>query len=341
MSRDRVVQPPSKALKALGVVASVGMLIVNLVGFLDTETGSALGCGSDWPLCNGKIIPALSNEHVDIEFAHRALVGGFAIIAAVFLIWALVRYQQFIEAKVFAWLGIAFIIIQAGLGALAVLFVNPPPILALHLGFGMLAMIGTVLLTVFVFQMGAQARGRESGLSLRLDAVSAKTRWGILFIWIYTYIAIYWGSYVAFRGAGESCPSWPLCHGQIFPGFSGAVGLDFIHRLFAVGLAILSVWLLIHLRSASRGRTDLTRGGVWFLISVLTQIATGANLATSNFTTGPYMLHIGTLMFLFTMLSYLGFQAMPAGLASRSLISPTPSGSPNRIRQGDEIAGES
>lgn len=342
MSLERAVKPPSAVLKVLGVVASVGMLIVNLVGFLDTETGSALGCGSDWPLCNGKIIPSLSNEHVIIEFMHRALVGGFALIAAVFLIWALVRYRQFIEAKVLAWLGIAFIIIQAGLGALAVVFVNPPPILALHLGFGMLAMVGTTLLTVFVFQIGTKARGQTSGVSLRGNpAASSITRWGVIGIWAYTYVAIYWGSYVAFRGAGESCPTWPLCNGKIFPGFAGKVGLDFVHRLLALGLAILAVWLLIHLRKVSQQRPDLTRGGIWFLIAVLMQIGTGANLALSPFTTGPYMLHIGTLMFLFTILSYLGLQVMRPGLASTMTWAPNPSPSPRGIRHGDGIVGES
>jgi cytochrome c oxidase assembly protein subunit 15 len=184
------VAPPSLWLKIFGVAAAVGMLVINLVGFLDAQTGSALGCGPDWPLCNGRLIPSLSNEHVIIEFAHRALVGGFALVAAVFLIWSLISYRQFIEVKVLAWLGIAFILIQSTLGALAVVFVNPPTILALHLGFGMLAMIGTVLLAVFMFQLTARAAGERSGLSFRAAPMRASTRYFVVGIWIYTYIAI-------------------------------------------------------------------------------------------------------------------------------------------------------
>jgi len=308
--------PPSKFLKILAVIAGVGMFIVNIVGFLDTQTGSALGCGPDWPLCNGKLVPSLTNEHVIIEFAHRMLVGGFAMIAGVFLVWSLIRYRRFLEVKVLAWLGIAFIFVQSGLGALAVLFVNPPTVLALHLGFGMLAMVGVVLLAVFIFQIDASAQGRGSGIAWR-ENTRGSTRAFAIGIWIYTYIAIYWGSYVAFRGGGSACPTWPLCNGKVFPGFSGLVGLDFIHRLLAVGLAILAVILLFHLRQYRNDRPDLSRGGLWFLITVLLQIATGAKLALSDVATGPYMLHITTLMFLFIVLSYLGLQTMPSGGQSR------------------------
>ncbi len=304
------IATPSGWLKGAAVVSALGMGIVNFIGFLDAQTGSALGCGPDWPLCNGQVIPSITNAHVLIEFAHRALVGGFALISILVSLWALWKYRRYIEVKVLAWLCIAFIIVQSGLGALAVVFTNPPAVLALHLGFGLLALIGAVLLAVFIFQVAAERDGRPSGMVWRAKTPPATRQW-VIGIWIYTYIAMYWGSYVAFRGGGEACPTWPLCNGQLFPGFSGNVGLDFIHRLFAVGLAILAVLLLIHLRQVRRDRLDLSRGAAWFLIAVLMQIATGANLALSHVATGPYLLHITTLMFLFSVLSYLGLQTMP------------------------------
>ncbi|PSR36893.1 MAG: heme A synthase [Sulfobacillus thermosulfidooxidans] len=303
--------PPSRSIKWLGVIATIGMYIVNMVGFLDTQTGSALGCGPDWPLCNGQVIPNLRNIHVLIEFGHRVLVGGFALIATIFMIWALVRYGKWIEVKVFALVGIGFIVVQSALGALAVVFVNPPPVLALHLGFGLLAMVGVGLLTVFLFQLDAQIKGRKAGIAFRRHTSSATKKW-VWGTWIYTYLAIYWGSYVAFRGAGEACPSWPLCNGKVFPGFSGLVGLDFIHRLAAVGLAILSAGLLWHLRQYKTSRPDLYRGAFWLFWAVIAQIVTGANLALSHVATGPYLLHIATLMLLFADISYLVLQVVPA-----------------------------
>ncbi len=303
--------PPSRSMKWLGVISSIGMYIINMVGFLDTQTGSALGCGPDWPLCNGEVIPNLNNIHVIIEFGHRMLVGGFALLATGFMIWALVRYRAFIEVKIFSLLGIGFIVVQSALGALAVVFVNPPTVLALHLGFGLLAMVGVGLLTVFLFQLDAQMHGRPSGIGFRRETSPSTKAW-VWSTWIFTYLAIYWGSYVAFRGAGGACPTWPLCNGKVFPGFSGLVGLDFIHRLAAVALAVLTAALLWHLKQYRRTRPDLYRGAFWLFIAVLAQIATGANLALSHVATGPYLLHVATLMLLFADVSYLVLQVVPS-----------------------------
>ncbi|WP_101494381.1 COX15/CtaA family protein [Sulfobacillus thermosulfidooxidans] len=313
-TKDYQFIPPSKAMKWTGIIATIGMYIINLVGFLDTQTGSALGCGPDWPLCNGQVIPNLSNIHVVIEFTHRMLVGGFALLATIYMIWALIRYRSFVEVRIFSLVGIGFIVVQSVLGALAVVFVNPPTVLALHLGFGLLAMVGVALLTVFLFQLDAESGHRRSGISFRQDTPISTKRW-VWGTWIYTYIAIYWGSYVAFRGAGEACPTWPLCNGKVFPGFSGAVGLDFIHRLAAVGLAILTVLLLGHLRHYKATRPDLYRGAFWLFIAVIAQIITGANLALSHVATGPYLLHIATLMLLFADISYLVLQVIPLSKA--------------------------
>ncbi len=304
------IKRPSMGLKILAVVSTIGMALIDLVGFLDTQTDSALGCGPDWPLCNGKIIPPLSNEHVLIEFGHRVIVGGFAIIATVFMVWAWIKYREWIEARVFAMIGIGFIVIQSALGALAVVFVNPPAILALHLGFGFLALVGTALLTAFIWQIDRLALGEASGLTFRARPMATGLRWRIGIIWVYTYAAMYFGAYVAFRQAGEACSGWPLCNGQVIPPLSGNTGLDFAHRLVALGLAALVVELLWKLRRVEADRPDVRRGTGWLLVLVLTQIFSGAYVALSHVATGPYLLHVGNLMVLFTLMSYLALQAL-------------------------------
>ncbi len=304
------IKRPSMLLKILAVVSTVGMAIVDLVGFLDTQTDSALGCGPDWPLCNGKIIPTLSNEHVLIEFGHRVIVGGFALIATVFMVWAWIQYRQWIEARVFAILGIGFIVVQSGLGALAVVFVNPPAILALHLGFGFLALVGTALLTAFIWQIDRLAVGQVGGLTFRARPMPPGLRWRIGMIWVYTYAAMYLGAYVAFRQAGEACTGWPLCNGKVIPPLTGNTGLDFLHRVAALGLAALVLELLWKLRRVQATRPDLRRGTWWLVVLVLTQIFSGAYVALSHVATGPYLLHVGNLMVLFTLMSYLALQAL-------------------------------
>lgn len=289
------------SLKVLAVIASVGMFLVNLVGFLDTQTGSALGCGPDWPLCNGAVVPRFGNIHVVIEFLHRAIVSGFALIAVIFVIWAWRRYPASRAVKGFSLLAVGFIFIQSLLGAAAVVWVNPPAILALHLGFGMLAMVGTGLLMVMVFRFEGPPPSRP------WHPLPAGVRRLIQGIWIYTFFAIYWGSYVAFRGVGEACTGWPLCSGRLIPPMKGLVWLDFVHRLLAVGLAVLVALLMVKLYRARKERPYLWPVVVVLAFLVLTQILTGANLVLSHLATGPYLLHVGNIMLLFGLLSYLTY----------------------------------
>ena len=304
-------RPPGRALKWLGIISAIGMFIVNFIGFLDTQTGSAEGCGPDWPLCNGQVIPAFNNAHVIIEFLHRALVGGFALVATVFCVLAYVRYRPWLEIRVNAILGVGFIFIQSILGALAVVFVNPPEVLALHLGFGLMSMVGVALLAVFLYQLDALQTNRPSGLALRRLSITRVDRYWIWFTWIYTYAAIYLGSDVAFRGAASACSGWPLCNGEIFPGFAGNVGLVFAHRLAALALAVIVSILLYRLHRLRRERPDLYAGGIALFIFVIIQIISGAYVILTHISLNADLLHVSSLMVLFTILSYLAMQTLP------------------------------
>ncbi|MCY0864979.1 MAG: COX15/CtaA family protein [Sulfobacillus sp.] len=295
-----------RVLRGLAALGTLGMFLVNMVGFLDTQTNSAMGCGPDWPLCNGAVIPRFGNVHVLIEFLHRAIVGGFSLLTVIVVVWAWRRYRSSRPVKLFGALAVGFIVIQSLLGAAAVLWVNPTWVLALHLGFGMLSMIGMELLTVMLWWDPIEGKHIPVGQS-----ASQLAGW-FSFIWVYTFIAIYWGSYVAFRGAGAACPGWPLCglNGWSLP-TTGFEWLDAIHRLFAVGLAILTVWVLVRLWRI-RDRDRATMWGAWLMaVFVATQILTGANLVWSHIRTNPYLLHVGNLMVLFGIESYLTLVTWP------------------------------
>ncbi|MEN3028872.1 MAG: COX15/CtaA family protein [Aquificaceae bacterium] len=42
-----------------------------ITGVLVRYTGSGEACGHEWPLCNGKLVPELTNWQVALQFAHR------------------------------------------------------------------------------------------------------------------------------------------------------------------------------------------------------------------------------------------------------------------------------
>ena len=57
-----------------------------VLGGVVRVTGSGLGCGGEWPLCDGSLIPPLTKEDI-IEYSHRlvasAIVGPLIMVTFV------------------------------------------------------------------------------------------------------------------------------------------------------------------------------------------------------------------------------------------------------------------
>jgi cytochrome c oxidase assembly protein subunit 15 len=126
---------------------------------------------------------------------------------------------------------LGFLFLQAGLGAWAVLAPQSPLVLASHFGISLIAFASVFLTAVWVFQSGG-AVNTTSGY-----------RWLVLGTTAYVLGVVYLGAYVRHTGVSLACQDWPLCNGQLWPGFDGATGVVFAHRLAALGALILLGWL--------------------------------------------------------------------------------------------------
>ncbi|HRV90930.1 MAG TPA: COX15/CtaA family protein [Anaerolineae bacterium] len=103
-----------------------GTLLLNIFvilwGAFVRATGSGAGCGSHWPSCNGEVIPWSAQTETLIEFTHR-ITSGLALIAVVILlVWAMRSYPKGHVVRLGAKLSLAFLILEALLGAGLVLF---------------------------------------------------------------------------------------------------------------------------------------------------------------------------------------------------------------------------
>jgi len=57
-------------------------------GAIVRATGSGAGCGNNWPLCDGKILPIFSSYQRIFEFAHRTSTGLVLPLAVILVVWA-------------------------------------------------------------------------------------------------------------------------------------------------------------------------------------------------------------------------------------------------------------
>jgi cytochrome c oxidase assembly protein subunit 15 len=48
------------------------------------------------------------------------------------------------------------------------------------------------------------------------------------------YFLIVLGGLVASTGSGLACPDWPLCQGQVVPGLTPGILIEFAHRLWTI-----------------------------------------------------------------------------------------------------------
>jgi heme A synthase len=96
--------------------------LVILQGAFVRATGSGAGCGRHWPLCNGEVVPLSGSVHTAIEFTHRLLSLGVLVLGAWLFAraWRLRRERRGLFA--FTTAATLFLLIEAGLGALTVLW---------------------------------------------------------------------------------------------------------------------------------------------------------------------------------------------------------------------------
>ena len=97
-------------------------IFVIVWGAFVRASGSGAGCGDHWPLCNGQLTPALRAVATLIEFLHRSTSGIDLILVAGLIVWAWRAFPHGDVVRRTSALAGVFLIVQAVLGALLVVF---------------------------------------------------------------------------------------------------------------------------------------------------------------------------------------------------------------------------
>ncbi len=303
-------------LRIMADVATVALFLVVLVGFLDTLTHSALGCGPMWPLCDGGVLPGPGVQSV-IEYTHRAITGVAGILVAVAAVWAWIAYRA-PEVRILASIGLGFVLVESVVGALAVVHAESPAVLATHFGFALFAFAGTAVMTAVIHQMTREPE-QATGWRERTYRVGGRLQFLIWGLMAYLVGIAYLGALVAHTGAGTACVGWPLCSGMLWPGFAGLRGLVFFHRLAALGAGVLVLLVFMHLRPLRQKRPGLYRASHIALALVVLQIFSGAYLVLSHLSTTADLLHVSIMTVLFATAAYMAVESLPLTQKGRAL----------------------
>lgn len=238
---------------AWSAAACAYLLII--LGAIVRITGSGMGCGEHWPLCNGKLLPPLDVPTM-IEYGHRLVAGAVTI-----LVLALAAYAWWLKRgagsgeryppATTAYVALGLLVVQVLLGAVTVKLSLPPWTVILHLGTAML-----LLATLLVI-------ARTAG-----HTPTPGSRPGLVML-VLGFVTVLLGALTANLGAASACLGFPLCNGQLLPVGNYLQYVHWIHRLLAYTLLGYVVWWAAHTKR---------RGAWWVVALVILQVVVAATM---------------------------------------------------------------
>jgi len=245
--------PDLRGFRRIAIFTAIYIYLLIIFGGTVRITGSGMGCGDEWPLCNGQLIPTMSLETF-IEWMHRLLAAGLVVPLVALAVHVLRRRGRpgyagpGGVARPIA-LAFALLAVQVMLGAITVWLELSAAVTALHF-----VTAATILACVVVAAMraGAQAAGSDVGAAGSGAAGAARPRYAAaaLFAAALGFLVIGMGAVTANTGAAPLCTGFPLCNGQVVPVGGPLVHIHWTHRLLAYLLALHVVGSAIRARVA-------------------------------------------------------------------------------------------
>jgi len=283
---------PMKTIRTLAVVTAVFAYALIVLGAVVRITGSGLGCGPSWPLCNGRLVPSLGDYHTVIEYIHRLAALGLMLLTASLAISGFAHRKApgvggpgGIGRPIV--ISVALLALQVMLGAIAVWLDLHASAVVLHLGNAM-ALLATLLVVGLRAKRGERGEVRSwerasplSPLPTHGNAAPRLARGAVAALAL-AGTAILLGGLTATTGAAPACLGFPLCNGQIWPG-AGAGGralLHWIHRLVAY---VLFLHMIGMANRAHRLGSSPTRNWAWIAAGCVTLQLAVAALMVLNF----------------------------------------------------------
>jgi heme o synthase len=251
-------------------------------------SGSGMGCGDHWPLCDGQWFPPLDLPTL-IEIGHRwaAALVSLVVLATTAVAW--IRHRHDSRLRTPATVAAVLLVLQVLLGAVTVKLALPPWVVITHLANAM-ALFAVLIVTAL---RAGEAGGRS---------VSAQPHPLHRLAWVtagFGFVVILFGAQVANFSAGLLCLGLPLCNGTLLPPAAPLAALHWTHRVLAFLFLGLVLTLTIKLSRRGAGSAGPLRRWAAIVTAVtLVQLGIGAVMVTHLLPPGFRAAHlmVGTLL---------------------------------------------
>jgi protoheme IX farnesyltransferase len=256
---------PGRLLRRLSWTAAVLAFGLIVLGGVVRITGSGMGCGDHWPLCNGEWFPPLDLPTM-IEIGHRWAAALVSILVLAMAAVAWIPHRSEPRLRTPATLALVLLVVQVLLGAVTVKLALPPWVVITHLANAMV-LLGVILLTALRAGSGSsvpeQKRHSAHGQVVLTGALG--------------FVVILFGAQVANFHAGLLCLGFPLCNGRVLPPNNHLAFLPWAHRALAFGFLAAVVVLAMRLSRRSDPDSRSVRRSVAVVVAAtVLQIAVAA-----------------------------------------------------------------
>ncbi|WP_142385051.1 COX15/CtaA family protein [Cytobacillus massiliigabonensis] len=220
-----------------GRLALVTILLTYLLivfGGYVASSESGMGCGPEWPLCNGAVIPILQGDTL-IEFAHR-VIGAILGIMSVLLFVKIIRSHTNTTIRSVAWGMLFLLTVQILLGAVVVILDLPAIVVTGHL------LVAMIFLASLIWLWRSTGK-KETKDKIHTVSINIEKRKQIIkhlnIVLVLLLLTLVFGAYIKHESYGLAC-GWLTCGDSLFPNTLPAI-LQTIHRVLAV---ISTIYLL-------------------------------------------------------------------------------------------------
>lgn len=256
-------------LRRLSDASVVATFILISIGGLVRATKSGLGCGTDWPHCGGRLVPALETRAEIIEFSHRAAASVVVALLATVLVVAFRNHRNDRRVVGTAAAAMGLVVMQAVMGAVVVKLELEASSVVLHLALALSLLALLVYLATIV-----RARTTDPVEAPADDGTGVRARLAAATVLVLLLV----GSYVAGRGEElrAGFPDWPLVQDRLVPDLGVEIlALHWLHRVLALvaGAAIIGLAVHVVRRNHDRATTAFAHAAAGLFLA---EIAVGA-----------------------------------------------------------------